>query len=90
MHFTIYQSYKTQKSTSYVLLISSTVDPQEQASLRELLAPIKGKIRSFHLAEKHRKKTWVFKKLQQKFHKNPYQAVKELFDSKSDAKLIVD
>ena len=36
--------------------ISSTVDPHEQATLRKLLAPIKDKIRNFHLAEKHRKK----------------------------------
>ena len=50
--------------------ISSTVDPKEQASLRELLAPTKDKIRNFCCAEKHRKR-WLFKK-QQKFHKNPY------------------
>ena len=36
--------------------ISSTVDPQEQVSLIELLAPIKDKIRNFHRAEKRRKK----------------------------------
>ena len=67
--------------------ICSTVDPQEEASLKELLAPIKDKIRNFCHAEKHRKKRWLFKKLQQKFHKNPYQVGKELLDSKSDAKL---
>ena len=32
--------------------ISSTLDPQEQASLKELLAPIKEKIRNFRHAEK--------------------------------------
>ena len=40
--------------------ISSTVDPHEQASLRELLAPIRDKIRNFRRAEKHRKKRWLF------------------------------
>ena len=70
--------------------ISSTVDHQEQASLKELLAPIKEKIRNFRCAEKHRKKSWLFKKSQEKFMKNPYQAGKELLDSKSDAKLTVD
>ena len=41
--------------------ISSTVDPHEQARLREQLAPIKNKIRNFCRAEKHRKR-WIFKK----------------------------
>ena len=36
--------------------ISSSVDPHEQASLRELLAHIKDKIRNFSRAEKQRKK----------------------------------
>ena len=45
--------------------ISSTVDPHEQASLRELLAPIKDKIRNFRRAEKHRKKRWLFLKSQE-------------------------
>ena len=53
---------KNQKSLLFTQ-ISSTVDPQEQASLRKLLAPIKVKIRNFHSAEKHRKKRWLFKKL---------------------------
>ena len=44
----------------------------------------------FLCAEKHRKKRWLFKKLQEKFKKNPYQAGKELLDSKSDAKLTFD
>ena len=70
--------------------ISSTVDPQEQASLKELLAPIKEKIRNFRRAEKHTKKRWLFKKSQEKFRKNPYQAGKELLHSKPDAKLTVD
>ena len=70
--------------------ISSTVDPHEQASLRELLAPIKDKIRNFRCAEKHRKKKWLFKKSQKRFNENPYQAGKELFDFKSHAKLNVD
>ena len=63
--------------------ISSTVDPHEQASLRELLAPIKDKIRNFCRAEKQRKKRWLFKKSQERFNENPYQAGKELLDSKS-------
>ena len=50
---------KNQKSLLFTQ-ISSTVDPQEQASLRKLLAPIKVKIRNFHSAEKHRKKRWLF------------------------------
>ena len=66
--------------------ISSTVDPHEQATLRELLAPIKDKIRNFHCTEKHRKKRWIFEKSQERFKKNPHQAGKELLDSKSDAK----
>ena len=70
--------------------ISSTVDPHEQASLRELLAPIKDKIRNFCRAEKQRKKRWLFKKSQERFNENPYQAGKELLDSNSDAKLTVD
>ena len=63
--------------------ISSTVDPHEQASLRELLAPIKDKIRNFRRAEKHRKKRILFKESQERFNENPYQAGKELLDSKS-------
>ena len=70
--------------------ISSTVDPHEQASLRELLAPIKDKIRNFRRAEKHRKKRILFKESQERFNENPYQAGKELLDSKSDAKLTAD
>ena len=66
------------------------MDPHEQASLRKLLAPIKDKIRNFRRAEKHRKKRWRFKKSQERFNENPYQAGKELLDSKSDAKLTVD
>ena len=66
------------------------MDPDEQASLRELLPPIKGKIRNFCCAEKHRKKRWLFKKSQERFNENPYHAGKELLDSKSDAKLTVD
>ena len=66
------------------------MDPQEQGSLIEPLAPIKDKIRNFSRAEKHWNRRCLFKKLQQKFHKNPYQAGKELLDSKSDAKLTVD
>ena len=66
------------------------MDSQEEATLRELLAPIKDEIKNFRHAEKHRKKRWLFKKLQQKFQKNPYQVGKELLDSKSDAKLTVD
>ena len=66
------------------------MDPHEQASLRKLLAPIKDKIRNFRRAEKHRKKRWLFKKSQERFNENPYQAGKELLDSKSDAKLTVD
>ena len=69
--------------------ISSTVDPHEQARLREQLAPIKNKIRNFCCAEKHRKRC-IFKKWQERFNKNPYQGGKELLDSKSDAKLTVD
>ena len=70
--------------------ISSTVDPHEQASLRELLAPIKDKIRNFRRAEKQRKKRWLLKKSQERFNENPYQTGKELLDSNSDAKLTVD
>ena len=70
--------------------ISSTVDPHEQAFLRELLAPIKDKIRNFRRAVKHRKKRWLFKKSEERVNENPYQAGKELFDSKSDAKRTVD
>ena len=70
--------------------ISSTVDPHEQAFLRELLAPIKDKIRNFRHAVKHRKKRWLFKKSEERINENPYQAGKELFDSKSDAKRTVD
>ena len=66
------------------------MDPDEQASLRELLPPIKGKIRNFCCAEKHRKKRWLFKKSQERFNENPYQAGKESLDSKSNAKLTVD
>ena len=61
-----------------------------QACLRELLAPIKDKIRNFHGDEKHRKKRWLFKKSQERFNENPYQAGKESLDSKSNAKLTVD
>ena len=53
------------------------MDPHEQASLRELLAPMKDKIRNFRGAAK-------------RFNENPYQAGKELLDFKSDAKLTVD
>ena len=66
------------------------MDPHEQASLRELLAPIKDKIRNFCRAEKQRKKRWLFKKSQERFNENPYQTGKELLDSNSDAKLTVD
>ena len=66
--------------------ISSTVDTHEQASLRELLAPINDKIRNFHLAEEHWKKRWLYKTSQERFNENPYQAGKELLDSKPDAK----
>ena len=58
------------------------MDPQEQTSLKELLALKKEKIRNFRRAEKHRKKKWLFKKLQEKFKKNPYQARKEMLDTK--------
>ena len=54
--------------------IFSTVDPHKQASLRELLAAIKDKIRNFCHAEKHMKKRWLFKKSQERFNENPYQA----------------
>ena len=70
--------------------ISCTVDPQEQASLREILAPKKEKIRNFRRAEKHRKNWWLFKNLHEKFDKNPYQVRKELLHLKSDAKLTFD
>ena len=70
--------------------IPSTVDPHVQSSLRELLAPIKDKTRNFRHAEKHRKKSWIFKKSQERFNKNPYQAGKELLDSRSDPKLTVE
>ena len=63
------------------------MDPHEQTSPRELLPPIKDKIRNFRHAEKHRKKRWLFKKSQKK---NPYQAGKELLNSMSDAKCTVD
>ena len=43
------------------------MDLHEQASLRELLGPIKDKIRNFRRAEKQRKKRWLFKKLQERF-----------------------
>ena len=66
------------------------MDPEEQASLRELLAPLTDKIRNFCRAEKHRKKKWLFKKLQEKLNKNPYKAGKELLDFKSDVKPTVD
>ena len=69
--------------------ISSTVDTHEQASLRELLAPINDKIRNFRLAEEHWKKRWLYKTSQERFNENPYQAGKELLDSKPDAKLTV-
>ena len=39
--------------------------------------------------QKH-KKRWLFKKSHERFNENPYQAGKELLDSKSDAKLTVD
>ena len=42
------------------------------------------------MQKKHRKKRSLFKKSEEKFIKNPYQAGKELLDSKSDAKLAVD
>ena len=58
--------------------ISSTEDSHRQASLRELLGPIKDKIRNFCPAEKHRKKRWLFKKSQERFNENPYHAGKEL------------
>ena len=91
---------KTRHTSQFINLIkqknllltqySSTVDPQEQAGLRKLLAPIKGKIRNFCNAAKRRKKRWFYKKLQEKFNKNPYQAGKELLGSTSDVKLTVD
>ena len=56
-HCTIFLKKKFRNSQ-----ISSIVDPQEQASLRELLAPINDKIRSFRHVEKHRKKGPLFKK----------------------------
>ena len=63
--------------------ISSTVDTHEQASLRELLAPINDKIRNFRDADKHWIKRWFYKTSQERFNENPYQAGKELLDSKS-------
>ena len=45
--------------------ISSTVDPHEQASLRELLAPIKDKIRNFCRAEKQEEEV-AFQKITRK------------------------
>ena len=44
--------------------------PQEQASLREPLAPIKDKIINFGRAEKHRKKRWLFKKYRKDLIRN--------------------
>ena len=86
-----FKSIKPIKQKNLLLTqTSSTVDSQEQPSLRELLAPINDKIRKFCHVEKRRKKRWLNKKLQQKFHKNPYQAGKELLESKSDAKLTVN
>ena len=63
--------------------ISSTVDTHEQASLRELLAPINDKIRNFRDADKHWIKRWFYQTSQERFNENPYQAGKELLDSKS-------
>ena len=79
VYFTIYQSYK--QKNLLLNQISSTMDPQEQASLRKLLAHLKDKIRNFCRVERHRKTRWLFKKLLQKFNKNPY--LKVPFSSKS-------
>ena len=59
-YFNVYQSYKTQKPTFYPNFFYS-----EQASLRELLAPIKDKIRNFRQPKNFSKKRSLFKKLQE-------------------------
>ena len=47
------------------------------------------KIKSFCLAERHRKKRWLFKKSQFSFKNNPYLAGKTLLDPRSNTSLSV-
>ena len=69
--------------------ISMSANPQETASLEDLLSPIRQKIKTLRRGEKQRKKRWRFKKAQSLFKQNPYKAGKELLDPKSNVCLSV-
>ena len=71
-------------------IISSTIDPQEQTSLQDLLNPIKEKIRSYHRWEKHCKTQCLYKESQKLFHKNPYKAGNDLFQPTTSISLFTD
>ena len=70
--------------------ISATIDPQERASLQDLLNPIKEKIWSYRSLEKHFKKRWLCKESQTLFHKNPSKARKDLSQPKTSISLSTD
>ena len=71
-------------------IISSTIDPQEQASLQGLLNPIKEKIRSYRMWEKHCRKRWLCKESLKLLHKNPYKAGNNLFQPTTSISLFTD
>ena len=70
--------------------LSLTANPQEVLMLKDLLGPIRQKIKSLRRGEKQRKKRWLFKKAQTSFKLNPYRAGKELLDPKSNVFLTID
>ena len=70
--------------------ISLSGNPMEITALKDLLLPIREKIKSFRRAEKHRKKRWLFKRAQQSFKTDPYSAGKNLLDPRSSIGLSVD
>ena len=78
-----------QEKNKLLAKLKITANPTEIAGLKDLLIPIKEKIKSVRRAERQRKKRWLFKKSQFSFKNNPYLAGKTLLDPRSNTSLSV-
>ena len=78
------------EKNSLLAKLALTVNPQEISGLKDLLSPIRQKIKSLRRGEKQRKKRWLFKKAQNSFNSNPYKAGKEVLDPKTSVFLSVE
>ena len=78
------------EKNSLLAKLALTANPQVISALKDLLTPIRQKIKSLRRGEKQRKKRWLFKRAQRSFRSNPYKAGKEVLDPRTNVFLAVE